>query len=257
MSSQKLSNQQFFNLVQALALKSLKVRYKNSILGFMWSLITPLMYLGIFTFVFSNVFPDIENYPLYALTGLIFWNFFSSSTQQLSMSIVEGSGVLKSINIPPVSYPVGFLVAQLINLLLTFIPFAILMVVFGFKPSLALLLFPVALVLLVMFTLGAGLLISSLNVYFRDVGLLWQAITPALFYATPVAYSTRLIPEQFAWLLNFNPMYHYINFFRDILYYGEFPSMLQWIVTVLISVTSLLIGVFVFRRLEPGFVSNY
>ena len=131
------------------------------------------------------------------------------------------------------------------------------MVVFGFKPSLALLLFPVALVLLVMFTLGAGLLISSLNVYFRDVGLLWQAITPALFYATPVAYSTRLIPEQFAWLLNFNPMYHYINFFRDILYYGEFPSMLQWIVTVLISVTSLLIGVFVFRRLEPGFVSNY
>lgn len=257
MSTQNLSTQQFFHLVQALALKSLKVRYKNSILGFMWSLITPLMYLMIFTFIFSHVFPDIENYPLYALTGLIFWNFFSGSTQQLAMSIVEGAGVLKSINIPPISYPIGFIIAQLINLLLTFIPFTILMVFFGFKASLALMLLPVVLLLLVLFTLGLGLLICALNVYFRDVGLLWQALTPAMFYATPVAYSARFIPEKYIWLLKFNPMYHFISFFREILYYGRFPSVEIWLFTISITAVFFAAGWLVFKKLEPGFVSNY
>ena len=257
MSTQKLSTHQFIQLVQALALKSLKVRYKNSVLGFMWSLITPLMYLAIFTFVFSHVFPDIENYPLYALTGLIFWNFFSGSTQQLAMSIVEGAGVLKSINIPPISYPIGLLIAQLINLLLTFVPFTILMLFFGFSPSLSILLLPIGLVLLVGFTLGLGLLISSLNVYFRDVGLLWQVLTPAMFYATPVAYSSRFIPTEYIWLLKFNPMYHYITFFREILYYGNFPTIELWGFVLSLTSVFLFLGGYIFKKLEPGFVSNY
>lgn len=248
---------QFFNLVYVLALKSLKVRYKNSLLGFMWSLLTPLLYLAIFTFVFSRVFPDIKNYPLYALTGLIFWNFFSSAGTQLISSVVEGSGVLKSINIPFIAYPAGYTLAQVFNLFLTFIPFAILMFFFGYSPSPALIAFPLVLILFVIFTFGLGLFICAFNVYFRDVGMLWQALTPALFYATPVAYSGGRVPEAYLWILKLNPLYHFIGAFREVLYYNTFPSLQSWALVGGMSLVMFLLGYFTFKRLEPGFISNF
>lgn len=252
-----MSLTRFANLVYIIAYTSLKVRYKNSILGFMWSLLTPLVYLSIFTFVFSNVFPDIENYSLYALTGLIFWNFFSSSSGQLVVSVVEGAPVLKSINIPPEAYPIGVLLSQLMNLVLTFVPFAILLVIFEMKPSWSILLFPFILILFTCFTLGVGAIISAFNVYFRDIGLFWTAITPALFYATPVAFSASFVPEKFAWILQLNPLYHFIAGFREVLYYGKPPTLELWGIMIAIATASLLFGMWVFKKLKPGFVSNY
>lgn len=247
----------YYYLITAIAIKSLKVRYKNSILGFMWSLLTPLLYLLIFTFVFSNVFPDIENYPLYVLTGLIFWTFFASATQQLGMTVVESSGVLKSINIPAIAYPAGSLLAQLINLALTLVPFSILMFFFGFRLSWETLwIFPI-MILFGVFTYGVGLLICSFNVYFRDVGILWGVLIPAIFYSTPIAYSPRWIPDHYLWVLKFNPVYHFVIAFRTVLYSGNTPTLEQWLWVVGLTVFFFTIGYFTFKRLEPGFISNY
>ena len=200
-----VDQQQFGNLVLTLAVKTLKLKYKNSLLGFLWSMINPLMYLLIFTFVFSNVFVDIERYPLYALTGLIFWSFFSNSSVQVIESIINSSGVLKSMNINKLAFPIGAQLSALFSLLLTMIPFVILMFLFGLEIGWETLLFFPILIIFSVFTFGISLFLSALNVYFRDVQLAWSSLLPAIFYSAPIAYASHLIPAKFEWLVRLNP----------------------------------------------------
>lgn len=245
------------NLVWILSLKNLKLRYKNSILGFMWSIITPLLYLAIFTFIFSNAFPDIDNYPLYALTGLIFWNFFSSASSTTIVSVIESRGILKSIKVDTIALPMAEVLTSLINLLFSFIPFGILMFLFDANLGFETLLIIPALLLFALFTLGIGIFICAFNVYFRDVGFLYTSLIPALFYFTPIAYTTSLIPQKFLFLIQINPIYHFMIVFREILYYNNFPSTMQWLVITTLSITFFFIGYRTFKWLEKGFISNF
>lgn len=248
---------QFLNLVYTLAVKTLKLKYKNSLLGFLWSMINPLMYLLIFTFVFSNVFVGIDRYPLYALTGIVFWTFFSTSSIQIIESIIQSSGVMKSMNVTKIAFPIGAQLSALLSLLLTMVPFLILMFIFGLKIGWESLLFFPILLLFACFTFGMSLFLSSLNVYFRDVQLAWSSLLPAIFYSAPIAYASNLIPEKFAWLIKLNPLYYFINLLRDILYHNRIPDMQNMLIATGISVVSLVVGVFVFKRLEKGFVSQF
>lgn len=247
----------FFNLIWILSLKNLKLRYKNSILGFMWSLLTPLLYLAIFTFIFSKAFPDLENYPLYALTGLIFWNFFSNATNTSINSVINSRGVLKSIKVDTIALPISEVVTSIINLLFSLIPFGLLMIGFDASVGFETLFIIFALILFALFTLGIGLFICAFNVYFRDVGLLYTSLTPALFYFTPIAYSTKLVPDQFQLLIKLNPIYHFMEVFRTILYYNQIPSLEKW--SILLAIAGLFFGagLFAFKKLEKGFISNY
>ncbi|MEQ9062888.1 MAG: ABC transporter permease [Vicingaceae bacterium] len=244
-------------LTWTLAIKSLKVRYKNSVLGFVWSMLTPLLYLAIFTFIFSQAFFDIENYPLFALTGLIFWNFFSSATVTSVNSVIDAKGVLKSIKIPAIILPIAEMISSSINLLLTFVPFGALMFFLGAQVGFETLLLVPLFILFSMFVLGVGIFICALNIFFRDVGLLWTTLMPAIFYFTPIAYSAKLIPEKFLWLINFNPVFHYISAFREVLYYNIVPSAQLWLIISSLSVFFLGLGLSVFLYLEKGFISNY
>jgi len=247
----------FTNLVWILSLKNLKLRYKNSILGFMWSLLTPLLYLAIFTFIFSKAFPDLENYPLYALTGLIFWNFYSNATTTAINSVINSRGVLKSLKVETIALPISEVVTSIINLLFSFIPFGILMVVFDASIGFETLFIFFAMLLFALFTLGIGLFVCAFNVYFRDVGLLYTSLTPALFYFTPIAYSTKLVPEQFQLLIKLNPLYHFMELFRTILYYNQIPDLYQWSLVICITAFFFGVGLLVFKKLEKGFISNY
>jgi ABC-type polysaccharide/polyol phosphate export permease len=245
------------NLVWILSLKNFKLRYKNSILGFMWSLITPMIYLAIFTFIFSKAFPDVRNYPLYALTGLIFWNFYSGASIATINSVIDSRGVLKSIKVNTIALPMAEVLTSLINLMLSLIPFGILMFVFGAEIGFETPLIIPALLLFTLFTLGVGLFICAFNVYFRDVGILYTSLTPALFYFTPIAYSAKLIPAKFAFLVKLNPLYHFIELFRTILYFNEIPSLNQWLLTLGLALVFFFIGLKTFRGLEKGFISNF
>jgi len=245
------------NLVWILSLKNLKLRYKNSVLGFMWSLITPLLYLAIFTFVFSQAFPDIENYPLYALTGLIFWNFYNNASTTTIESVIRSSGVLKSIKVETIALPISEVFTSVINLVLSFIPFGVLMYVFGANISLStLFIFPL-IIIFAIFTLGIGLFLCAFNIYFRDVGFLYTSLASALFYFTPIAYSATLIPAKFLFLVKLNPLYHFMNIFRTVLYHSKNPTFMEWGIVLGITVVFFGIGLFTFKRLERGFISNY
>ncbi|MDQ3050246.1 MAG: ABC transporter permease [Bacteroidota bacterium] len=254
----KFSNpSKFLGLVVALGMKTIKLRYKNSFLGFLWSMMNPLIYLIIFTFVFGNVFTEIDRYPLYALTGLICWIFFSTSTIQVIESIINSAGVLKSINIPTIAFPLSAQLASLISLFLSMIPFLIMMMFFGMKLGWESLLFFPVLLLFTCFIFGISLILSSFNVYFRDMQLAWSSFMPAIFYATPIAYTSSLIPEKFLWLIRLNPLYHFVGAFREIFYFNQVPSLLQFGLLSLLGIVPLLLGYLIFTRLEKGFVSQY
>jgi ABC-2 type transport system permease protein len=252
---QKLASN--LNLIWILSLKNLKVRYKNSILGFMWSLITPLMYLAIFTFVFSRAFPDVDNYPLFALTGLIFWNFFNHASRTAIDSVIAGKGIIKSINIQTITLPISEVITSLINLLFSFIPFAVLMYFMDASIGPETLLIFVVVALFALFTLGVGLFLCAFNVYFRDVGFLYTSLTSALFYFTPIAYSNKLVPESFLFIIKLNPLYHFIESFRSILYYNEVPTLQNWLLIIGITIGTLSIGTITYKKLERGFISNF
>lgn len=251
------STYKFLGLVNTLALKTIKLRYKNSIFGFLWSMMNPIIYLTIFSVVFSKAFPNIDRYPLFALTGLVFWIFFSTSTIQIIESIINNSGVLKSINVPVIAFPIAAQQASLINLGLTLIPFTALMFIFGLKIGPETILFIPILLLFTAFTLGISLILSSLNVYFRDMQLAWTSFMPAIFYSSPIAYTSDLIPEKLIWIIKLNPLYHFIGALRDVLYYNRIPSLTSVLLITLLGIVPLLIGFYIFNKLKKGFVSQF
>lgn len=247
----------FPNLVLTIAVKNIKMKYKNSALGFVWSLLHPLAYLLIFILVFSNAFAGVERYSLFALIGLVFWTFFNSSINQMLQAIIGNSSVLKTIAIPKLLFPFSALIAELITFLLSLIPFFGLMFFFGLQLSVELLWLVPAVIIFAFFTFGVGLLLCTLNVFFRDIGLLWNTLSPAIFYFTPIAYSSSLIPEKYLTILQFNPLLHYINLMREILYNNATPSLHLWAVTTGIAVGCTVIGLLVYNRLKNNFVSFY
>jgi len=247
----------FGSLIVVLAIKTIKLRYKNSILGFLWSIINPLTYLLIFTFIFSKAFPGIDRYPLFALSGLVFWTYFSSSTISVIESIINNSGVLKSINVPTIAFPLAAQVASVINLFLSLIPFVLLMFLFGLRIGWETLWFFPILILYTCFTLGVSLILSSFNVYFRDMQIGWSTFMPAIFYLTPIAYAPSVIPQKYLILVKLNPIYHFLGAFRSIIYYNESPSIRQIEIITVIAILFLGVGYFIFKKLERGFVSQY
>jgi ABC-type polysaccharide/polyol phosphate export permease len=137
------------------------------------------------------------------------------------------------------------------------VPFMIMMLFFGLQIGWETLLFFPVLLLFSCFTFGISLILSSFNVYFRDMQLAWTSFMPAIFYATPIAYTSNLIPEKFLWLIKLNPLYHFVGAFRDFLYYNQSPSFTQFGILLLLGIVPLLAGLYIFNKLEKGFVSQY
>ncbi len=244
-------------LLLALAWKNVRLRYKSSLLGFAWTLLNPLIFLLIFLFIFRHAFPQVPNYPVFALSGLIFWAFFATVSGHILGALVENAGVLKSLAVPPLAFPLAQLFAGLFNLLLSFVPFAFIMAFFGWRPALVhLLVLPVT-ALLATFLFGIGLGLCALNVYFRDIGLLWGALLPAFFYLTPIAYPPDLVPARLQWIAALNPLYHFIGLVRTVLVDGVVPGSSEWITAVWIAALALVIGLFLHHALRRGYIANY
>ena len=247
-------------LAITLAISNVKIRYKNSVLGFVWSLLTPLIYLLIFVTIFSQRL-GVDRYPLYALSGLIFWNFFNTTVNQVLTSVVASAGVLKSMNVPTLIFPVSAMVSSVINLFFSLIPFFILMYFFGFEPSLKTLQFVYVLVMFTCFTLGFGLILCTYNVYFRDVGMLWGTVTPALFYFTPIIWQLNpemISPESLMWnIVQYNPLFHFMKAFRSSFYDNAWMTLQEVGIITSLGLFVLFLGYRVFTKLEKGFYSHY
>lgn len=214
------------SLVRNLVMKDLKVRYKNSFLGFIWSLLNPLLMMAVYTIVFTKIFPsDIQHFEIFVLSGLLPWNWCARSLASGATSLIDNSTIIKKVYFPRVLLPVSTVASEAINFLLALPTLFLLMLIFGvpFTPWIAYL--PVLFVIQGMLLLGLSFFLAGLNVIFRDTGVILEVLILAWFFLTPVFYDIqKAFPDAAAWIFRLNPMASIIQQYRTILYLGGQPG---------------------------------
>lgn len=243
-------------LIYFLVYKNLQLKYKHSMLGFIWSFLHPLFYLLVFNFVFSKAFSNIPHYSLFILSTLIFWVYFSGSCNQLSQTFIRNSHLLKSLNVKKLLYPISEQGAELVSFMAGFVLFIFLMTYLGMPLNLSLLYIIPIIILFSAFTFSLGLILGALNVFFRDVGILWNTLNPALFYLSPIAYSLDIIPIKYVFYFKLNPLYHFFYIIRNILYEGKSPEPIHCLYCFIITIIFFTLAMLIYRKTRNGFISN-
>lgn len=243
------------NLIYELVERDIKKKYKRSILGILWSMLNPLLMMIITAMVFSNLFRfEIQNFALYLLTGQMIFNFYSEATNFSMSSILENGGLIKKVYIPKYLFPISRVVSSGVNLLFTLPAMLIIMLYTGQEISFKIFLCIIPLFLLFCFCLGIGLILSVIAVYFRDIFHLYSVILTGLNYATPIFYPKSIVPEEYLFLINLNPLYYYLEAFRDIIYKNIFPDLSVLIICMFFSIISLIIGIYFFYKKQNEFI---
>ncbi len=245
---------QYRDLVFQLVRRDVLTRYKRSVLGIAWTMLQPLGMMIILTLVFSTLFSRVRGYPTYILTGLIAWTFFSQTTNAIISQTVWGGELFRRIYLPRTAFAVSSIGTGLVNIVLSLVPLFSIMVLTGTKLHWTILIIPLVLILLAAFTLGVGLIISTLAVFFPDVSEMYQILLLAWMYLTPIIYPEEIIPQAYRfWIFNLNPMYHLVKIFRMPVYDGLLPDWKTMLVGTIVSLVTLLVGWFVYSRKADEF----
>jgi lipopolysaccharide transport system permease protein len=245
------------DLLYNLTLKELKLKYKSSILGIIWSLLNPLMMIVIYTIAFKMILRiPIENYSVVVFTGLLPWLFFQNSVNQSSSSLVSNSSLISKVYFPRSILPFSIIFSNFINFLLTLLVLFGVVIYFNIELTIYLLILPFLLVLLLLFVAGVSLLITALNSKYRDTAYLMEVVFTGWFYLTPIIYPLSIVPDNLRPLILSNPFTSMIECFRAIIIDGELPNMLYLSIFVVFSTFCFILGMLVFRRREKYFVDE-
>lgn len=234
-----------------MALGQLKAKYAASILGISWAIINPLLIMFVISFIFTQILKtEIKNYPIFILAGILPWMFFSNTLTEASTSIISQKNILRQFSLPREILPLSSMLSNFLNFLIGWLIIFPLFVFFNPKILMFLPFLIVVLLLHFVFVCGLGLLFSVLNVFFRDVNHLLGALLMFWFWITPVFYSLDMIPGQFHWIFNINPMTSYIIFYRDVVFEGFIPAPSIWISIILWAIFSCILGFWIFSQFE-------
>lgn len=237
--------------------KDLQARYRGSVLGFLWTLLNPLMQLAIYSIVFPFLLRMQEpNYPLFVFVGLLPWLWFTSSLATSTIIIVGNGSLVKKIYFPRMILPLATVTTGGINCLLGMVVAIGAVVVSGVPLTPWALLLPVPVILQFIFTAGLCLLLSSLYVYFRDLEHIVGILMQVWFYLTPIVYNIRILPEFFGKLLALNPMTQLVDCYRAILIYGSAPNWKGTGVLGAIGVVVFIVGAMVFTKVQRHFAEE-
>lgn len=242
-------------LMKQLVQRDFKTKYKRSVLGMCWSFLNPLLTMLVQYVVFSTLFKsDIPNFALYLLTGIVCFNFFTESTTMALQSIVGNASLITKVYVPKYIYPISRVLSLSINLVLSLVPLAAVMIFTGtaFRP--AILLLPFGLGCLLVFSMAMGFLLSTAMVFFRDTQFLWGVVSMMWNYLTPIFYPESIIPSRLMPLYKCNPMYHIVRFIRTILISGVSPEPKAYLYCLLVTLIPLAIGVLVFKKNQDKFI---
>jgi len=246
---------QYRELIWILAMKELNIRYKRSVLGFVWALLHPLLMTVVLTIVFSSLMRfSIEHYAIFLICCLFPWTFFTQSMAYGVESVIGNAGLLRSVHVPQLVFPVSAILANLINFLFSMIPLALLLVVFNHPFHATWLYLPVPLLALVLFTMGCGFFFAALNVFFRDVSHIVQILLTAWFYFSPILYSLDFVSPKIQIIFRLNPMLYILGGFRSAIYHGVLPSPASIALSLGFGMIALVIGFGIFRRYQNSFV---
>ncbi len=255
-------------LIRNLVVRDLKVRYKNSALGILWSLLNPLAMMAVFTIVFTFMMPSntIEKFPVFVLCALLPWNFFRDSVMASVGSIVNNSSLIKKVYFPHEVLPLSVVLSNLVNLSLALLVLFAMMIAFRVHFTQWALLLPVVIFTEVLFVLGLGFILSTANVFYRDTAMIMEVVMLAWFFVTPIFWDIAILPTHRVVLgfdLNIhrltyilNPMASLISTYRVILYYGARPALDFFLRTFVTALVTLIIGYSVFLRHSKVFAEE-
>ena len=246
---------QYKDLLYNLVSRDIKVRYRKSFLGMLWTVLNPLLMMIVMTIVFSTLFKStIDNFPVYFLAGNLIFTLNSEITNNCTYAIIGNASLLKKVYIPKYLFPLSKAGSALVNLMFSLIAMFLVMIILRvpFLPTLLLLPIPIAYAFI--FSLGLGLLLSAVTVYFRDIAYFYSVLLLAWNYFTPVFYPIEILPDFARKLMQLNPLYHYIDYMRNLILHGVVPGITENFVCLLMSVMMLVIGVCVFYRKQDNFI---
>jgi len=242
------------SLILQLIRRDILSRYKRSVLGVAWTMLNPLGMMLVLTIAFSQLFSGTRAYSSYVLSGLIAWTFFAQTTTISMTQMVWGGALLSRIYIPRTVFALSSIGTGLVNITLSLVPLIAVMLFTGAPLRLSAFFLPISMLLLALFALGVGLLISTLAVYFPDVAEMYQIVLMAWMYLTPIIYPEEIIPEAYrTFLFTFNPMYHLVTLFRQPLYEGIVPSINRIGAAAAIAVLMFVIGWAIFSEKSDEF----
>ena len=239
------------------AISDLKIRYRNSILGVFWSLIEPLLMLGVLFVVFSTMFKfEIPNFPIYLLLGIVCYNFFKNGTTFALNSLTNRSALMTQIYFPRSVPAISAGITASIMFVIELVVLAFFIVVFQFAPPITILLLPLILGLLFVLVIGISLPLSVLNVKYKDTEFLWQVIVSAGFFLTPIFYQFDMMPAHVQNVLQFSPMVQIVTMAHHVVLYGTLPTInsLLYAVGSISAITA--IGYLIFRKYQAKIVEE-
>lgn len=246
----------FDDLLKQLIIRDVKLKYRRSYLGYLWSILNPLMLMAVLLIVFSNLFRfDIPNFPLYLISGQIIFSFMMEATNMSVFSITGNSGLLKKTYVPKYIFTLSRVGSSLVNLLFSCGALLLVMIFSGAIFSFNLLFFPVILFQVFLFSLGIGLFLAAATVFFRDIQYLWGVFTSMWMYLTPIFYPISIIPKEYQMLYQYaNPMYWYIEQFRDIILYARFPQVESISIGFGFALSMVVFGAWYFNKKQDEFI---
>ncbi|AWK50034.1 ABC transporter [Clostridium beijerinckii] len=235
--------------------KDIKLKYRNSVLGIVWSMLNPLLIMVVLTFIFSNIFKSkIPNFPVYCLSGRLIYDFFAQSTNQCMNSITGKSSLIKKIYVPKYLYPLSKVISSFIISLISFIPLIIIMIVMKEHVTKMILLVFYPLVCLFLISLGIGLILATVNVFFRDMQHLYSVVLLIIMYMSAIFYSTDIINAKYVFVMKLNPIFPVITVFRDCILYGKVTEYGNWILCSVYAVLAMIIGLIAFYKKQDKFI---
>lgn len=247
---------QYKDLIKELVSRDIKLKYRRSFLGYIWSVLNPLLIMIVMTVVFSAMFKrNIENYPVYLLCGRMMYEFMTTSTNGAMRSVTGNASLLKKTYIPKYIFTIAKVTSCLIDFVFTLGALFIVMLATGAKFHWQLVMMPLVILQIYIFCCGLGFLLAQLHVFFRDIQYIYKAITTAWMYLTPIFYPLEQLPDVVQLLVkSVNPMYYYVAQFRDIVLYGQVPGPRIFWGGWIIAFVMLFIGVCSFKKRKDKFI---
>lgn len=248
----------YWYLIVQFALKDFKIRYSHTVLGYVWSVLNPLIFTLIYYVVFSIFIRfEVINYPGYLLLGIVLWNFFSEGTSHGATSLLARGGIVTKIPMRRELIVYAAVLNALISFVINLVVLAVVLWVMGSPIRASMLTFPVVMADIVMLTLGISLLLAPIHVRYHDVGHLWVVLLQIGFWLTPIVYVDTVVPERWRWLVDLNPMARILSHARESLIWGTWtPASIMFGTTAFCGLV-LLVGWLVFQRVQARVVEYY
>ncbi|MDO5825747.1 MAG: ABC transporter permease [Methanosphaera sp.] len=242
------------SLLAELVRRDIKIKYRRSVLGVLWSLLDPLLSMILLTIVFSTLFKRVENYPIYYLSAMTAFSLFRSGSTQAMGSIISSSGIWKVMYVPKYIYVISAVISNFITYALSLIVLFGIMFVLNVKFTVFILFASLPILILIVMTIGVGLIMATINVFFRDMQHLYGVFCTMLMYAMPIFYPADIVPPRFRVFQIYNPVLQIINALRDCFLYGKLYEPFSIYYSATWAVIFLVIGLLLFYKYQDKFI---